>query len=90
MTALGTALAVAVALTASPLVIPAGGAADRLDVLGPLVRPALTRQLPPHLRGVLLLAGDFGARAALGVYRERMIKAQAKHLDFFKQRMRAE
>ena len=65
MTALGTALAGAVALTGSSLVILAGGAADSIDVLGPLVRPALTRQLPPHLRGVQLVAGDFGARAAL-------------------------
>lgn len=65
MTALGTALAGAIALTGSPLVIVAGGAVDSLDMLGPLIRPALTRHLPPHLRGVRLVAGSFGARAAL-------------------------
>lgn len=65
MTALGAALAGAVALTGSPLVIFAGGVAESLDVLGPLVQPALVRQLPPHLRSVRLAAGHFGARAAL-------------------------
>jgi glucokinase len=65
MTALGTALAGAVALTGSLLVIFAGGAADSLDVLGPLLRPALKRQLPPHLRGIQLSAGHFGTGAAL-------------------------
>jgi glucokinase len=65
MTALGTALAGAIALTGSPLVVFTGGAVDSLDVLGPLMRPALTRHLPPHLRGVRLSAGQFGARAAL-------------------------
>ena len=65
MIALGTTLAGAVALTGSPMIIIAGGAADSLDVLGPLMRPALTRQLPPHLRGVHLAAGYFGAGAAL-------------------------
>ena len=65
MTTLGTALAGAVALTGSPMVIVAGGAVDGLDILGPLLRPALTRQLPPHLREVRLAAAQFGARAAL-------------------------
>ena len=65
MEALGAALAGAVALTGSPLVIFAGGVADSLDVLGPLMRPALVRQLPPHLRNVRLVAGHFGSRAAL-------------------------
>jgi glucokinase len=65
MAALGAALSGAVALTGAPLVIIAGGVADSLDVLGPLLRPALTRQLPPHLRGVRLAAGHFGSRAAL-------------------------
>jgi glucokinase len=65
MTALGTALAGAVALTGSQLAIIAGGAVESLDVLGPLMRPALTRHLPPHLRGVRLAAGHFGGRAAL-------------------------
>lgn len=65
MTALGTTLAGAVALTGSPLVIFAGGVADSLDVLEPLLLPALTRQLPPHLRGVRLMPGYFGPQAAL-------------------------
>ena len=65
MAALGTALAGAVALTGAPLVIFAGGVAESLDVLGPLLLPTLTRQLPPHLRGVRLAPGHFGARAAL-------------------------
>ena len=65
MAALGAALAGAVALTGAPLVIFAGGVADSLDVLGRLIRPALVRQLPPHLRDVRLAAGHFGPRAAL-------------------------
>lgn len=65
MAALGAALAGAVALTGAPLVVFAGGVADGLDVLGPLVRPYLIRQLPPHLRGVRLTAGHFGPQAAL-------------------------
>lgn len=65
MEALGTALAGAVALTGAPVVIFAGGVADSLDALGPLMLPALVRQLPPHMRGVRLAAGHFGARAAL-------------------------
>jgi glucokinase len=65
MIALGTALAGAVALTGSPMVVFAGGTVDSLDVLGPLLQPALTRHLPPHLRAVRLVAGQFGARAAL-------------------------
>ena len=65
MTALGAALAGAVALTGAPLVIFAGGVADSLDVLAPLVLPAIVRQLPPHLRGVRLTPGHFGPRAAL-------------------------
>jgi glucokinase len=65
MAALGTALAGAVALTGAPLVIFAGGVAESLDILGPLVRKALVRQIPPHLGGVRLAAGQFGSRAAL-------------------------
>jgi predicted NBD/HSP70 family sugar kinase len=65
MVALGTALAGAIALTGAQLVVFAGGVADGLDVLGPLLRPAIVRHLPPHLRGVRLVAGQFGARAAL-------------------------
>ncbi|WP_157020257.1 ROK family protein [Mesorhizobium xinjiangense] len=65
MCALGAALAGGVALTGSPCVILAGGVADSLDVLGPMIRPALLRQLPPHLRSVRLAAGKFGSRSAL-------------------------
>lgn len=65
MAALGAALSGAVALTGAPLVIFAGGVADGLDVLGPLILPALRRQLPPHLRAVKLGAALFGPRAAL-------------------------
>ncbi len=65
MRALGTALAGAIALTGSAQIIFAGGVVDSLDVLGPLLRPALTRQLPPHLRGVSIVAGKFGSHAAL-------------------------
>jgi len=65
MQALGTALAGAVALAGAPLVIFAGGVAESVDVLGPLILPALTRQLPPHLRDVRLVASRFGARTAM-------------------------
>ncbi len=65
MRALGTALAGAVALLDPEAIILAGGVAAALDVLAPLIRPALQRHLPPHLRGVLLRAGEFGPRAGL-------------------------
>ncbi|HTV71326.1 MAG TPA: ROK family protein [Rhizobiaceae bacterium] len=65
MRSLGTALAGAVALTGARLVVFAGGVAESIDVFRPLVLPALTRQLPPHLRDVRLAAGNFGPRAAL-------------------------
>lgn len=65
MEALGAALAGAVGLTGTQLVLFAGGVAESFDVLGPLVRRALVSQLPPHLRDVKLAAGHFGARAAL-------------------------
>ncbi|MEW9834438.1 ROK family protein [Mesorhizobium marinum] len=63
--ALATTLAGAVALTGSPLVVFAGGVVEGLDVLEPLVLPALSRQLPPHLRSVRLAPARFGTRAAL-------------------------
>lgn len=65
MRALGTTLAGAVALTGLQLVIFTGGVVDSLDVLGPLLLPALSRQLPPHLRGVRLVAGAYGSHATL-------------------------
>jgi len=65
MTALGTALAGAVALLDPEAIILAGGVAAALDVLAPLIRQALDRHLPPHLRGIGLRAGHFGPRAGL-------------------------
>ncbi|MBI4924237.1 MAG: ROK family protein [Devosia nanyangense] len=65
MTSLGTALAGAVALLDPAAIIFAGGVAESLDVLGPLILPALRRQLPAHLRGIELRAGRFGAQAGL-------------------------
>ncbi len=64
-TALGTALAGAVALLDPAVVIIAGGVARSLDVLAPRVLVALRRQLPPHLRAITLRAGEFGSRAGL-------------------------
>jgi glucokinase len=64
--ALGTAVAGAVALLDPEVVIFAGGVADALDVLGPLLRDELDRRLPPHLRGQQALrSGEFGPRAGL-------------------------
>lgn len=65
MQSLGTALAGAVALLDPATVILAGGVVRSLDVLEPLILPALHRNLPPHLRGIGLRAGQFGARAGL-------------------------
>jgi glucokinase len=65
MRALGTALAGAVALLDPAAIIFAGGVADALDVLGPLILPPLQRQLPAHLRGIELRAGRFGSQAGL-------------------------
>ncbi len=64
-TALGTALAGAVALLDPAVVIIAGGVARSLDMLAPKVLVALRRQLPPHLRTITLRAGAFGSRAGL-------------------------
>jgi predicted NBD/HSP70 family sugar kinase len=65
MTALGTALAGAVALLDPEAVIFAGGVAGSLDVLEPLIQSALARQLPPHLRSIPLKAGFWGPQAGL-------------------------
>ncbi|MER9072652.1 ROK family protein [Mesorhizobium sp. M0904] len=62
---LGTALAGAVALLDPQAVLFSGGLADTLDVIGPPLLAALRRQLPPHLRGVVLRSGEFGSRAGL-------------------------
>ncbi|WP_439600107.1 ROK family protein [Devosia sp.] len=65
MQALGTALAGAVALLAPQAIILAGGVAASVDVLRPLILPALHRQLPPHLRTIDIRPGQFGPRAGL-------------------------
>jgi glucokinase len=63
--ALGTALAGAVALLDPQAIVLAGGVANSLDVLEPMIIEALHRQLPPHLRGIRLRAGHFGSRAGI-------------------------
>ena len=65
MHALGTSLAGAVALLDPEAIIIAGGVAASLDVLEPMILESLHRQLPPHLRGIRLRAGQFGPRAGL-------------------------
>ena len=65
MRALGTALAGIVALLDPSVVILSGGVVKSFDVLAPMIREALRRQLPAHLRGIELTAGHFGARAGL-------------------------
>lgn len=65
MEALGTALAGAVALLAPEAIILAGGVAASVDVLRPLILPALRRQLPPHLRTIDIRPGQFGPKAGL-------------------------
>ncbi len=65
MRALGTALAGAVALLDPEAIILAGGVAASVDVLSPIVLPALRRHLPPHLRTIDIRPGQFGPRAGL-------------------------
>ncbi len=64
-TALGTALASAVALLDPQAIILAGGVAASLDVLERPILAALRRQVPPHLRAIGIRAGTFGPRAGL-------------------------
>lgn len=63
--ALATTLSGAVALLGTRGIVVTGGVADGLDVLAPLIRPVLERQLPPHLKAVGLVRGSFGAGASL-------------------------
>ena len=63
--ALGTALAGAVALLDPQKVLITGGVAAAFDMLEMPVLAALRRQLPPHLRGIIVSAGAFGAGASL-------------------------
>ncbi|MDB5542512.1 MAG: putative N-acetyl-glucosamine kinase 2, family [Devosia sp.] len=65
MQALGAALAGAVALLDPEAIILAGGVAASVDVLKPLILPALRRQLPPHLRDIDIRPGHFGPKAGL-------------------------
>lgn len=65
MHALGTTLAGAIALLDPQAIVFAGGVAASLDVLAPLILEPLRRQLPPHLRDIVLKPGQFGPRAGL-------------------------
>jgi glucokinase len=65
MRRLGAALAGAVGLLDPEVIVVAGGVAAEMDLLAPLIGEALDRQLPPHLRGIAIRAGEFGPRAGL-------------------------
>ena len=63
--ALGAALAGPIAMLGSRSVIVAGGLAESVDVLGPIILRTLKRHLPPHLRSVTVGPAHFGPRASL-------------------------
>ncbi len=63
--ALGAALAGPIAMLGSRSVIVAGGFAESVDALGPIILRTLERHLPPHLRAVAIGPAHFGARASL-------------------------
>lgn len=63
--ALGAALAGPIAMLGSRSVIVAGGLAESVDVLGPIILRTLKRHLPPHLRSVTVRPAHFSARASL-------------------------
>lgn len=65
MAALGTAIGSAVALLDPAAIIIAGGVAEALDVLLPMLRREVDRRVPPHLRGVQLVPARHGAGAGL-------------------------
>lgn len=65
MDALGTAIGSAVALLDPAAILIAGGVAEAFDVIEPMLRTAVDRRLPPHLRGVALLPAQHRARAGL-------------------------
>lgn len=65
MDVLGAAIGSAVALLDPAAIIIAGGVAEAFDVIEPLLRAAVDRRLPPHLRGVALLPARHGAKAGL-------------------------
>jgi glucokinase len=62
---LGTVLAGAVGLLDPAMIVVTGGVAAEMDLLAPMIRRALDRQLPPHLRQVAIRAGAFGPGAGL-------------------------
>lgn len=62
---LGTALAGAVALLDPQAVLISGGLADALDMIRPPLLDAMRRQLPPHLRNIVIRPSQFGSRAGL-------------------------
>ncbi|MCV3206124.1 ROK family protein [Mesorhizobium sp. YC-39] len=62
---LGIALAGAVALLDPQMILISGGLADAVDVIGPPLLAALRRQLPSHMRDIVLRPGAFGSRAGL-------------------------
>ncbi|PTE10670.1 ROK family protein [Mesorhizobium helmanticense] len=62
---LGSALAGAVALLDPQMILISGGLADAVDVIGPPLLAALRRQLPSHMRDIVLRPGAFGSRAGL-------------------------
>jgi glucokinase len=63
--ALGAAIAAATCLLDPAAIIIAGGVATALDTLGPGLRLAVDRHLPPHLRGIALLPARHGSGAGL-------------------------
>jgi len=65
MQVLGTSLAGAVGLLDPEIIVVTGGVAAEMDLLAPMVREALDRQLPPHLQGIEIRAGAFGPQAGL-------------------------
>jgi predicted NBD/HSP70 family sugar kinase len=65
MRVLGASLAGAVALVDPELIVVTGGVASAMDLLAPLIKAGLERQLPPHLRDVEIKSGQFGPAASL-------------------------
>lgn len=65
LTALGTALSGAVALTGISRIVVSGGVSEAIDILGPPIVQRMREHLPPHLRDVTLVPAAFGASASL-------------------------
>lgn len=63
--AFGTALAGAVALLGSQIVIVTGGVSDGLDVIRPRALETLRRNVPPHLRRIEMVCGEMQSGASL-------------------------